>query len=379
MKRAADVIESQKAEIIMLWAKEVRELSKGANLASDLVLMDQLPNLLDELIDMMTTYDSFDYVREKEDFQKLFQNSAGHGRHRSASYGYTIDQVIREYITLHRVLTNTLIAEAAYDTEVSQLLKYTIENIIMFATTAFNESLDEMRQKMIRILAHDLRNPISSAYLALDVMDKEIEQQNLEKIKGMAKSSLKRAMDLVEGLLETISIEAGEGISIKFSEVDLMDYIESLHYEASKIYANEIKLEVVGDRVIKGIFDGSMIRRALENFMNNALKYGSHNTPILISVHNTRDFVSIKVRNLGKPIPEEKREIIFDFLNTSGKKSKDGVRSWGIGLAMAKAVVQAHNGELEMHSSQEEGTTFGIKLEKYRNKPGKTTAALKFT
>lgn len=378
MKKAAEVIERRKGEIMRLWAEDVRQMMEGANLASDLVLMDHLPHLFDDLIDLMRTYDSFKYVREKENFERLFENSIGHGRHRSASYGYTIDQVIREYISLHRVLTEILISEDAYNTEVSQLLKYAIENVILYAAAAFNSSLNEMRQKLIRILAHDLRNPISAAYLAVDVLDENLEKERLERVRAMAKSSLKRALELVEGLLETISIEAGEGMTVDFSEADLMPFIESLHFEASEIYSNEIKLEVKGEREIKGVFDGSMIRRVLENFVNNALKYGSSNTPVLIAVENTKDHVSIKVHNKGNPIPEEKKKMIFRFLNTSGRQRPGELRSWGIGLALVKAVVQAHGGELEVNSSQEEGTSFGIRLEKYKNQPGIIKAALNF-
>lgn len=377
MKKAAEIIDRRKGEIMKVWAKDVRQMMEGANLASDLVLMDHLPNLLEDIVEIMEANDSFNYV-QKNDFQQLFKNSVGHGRHRSASYGYTIEQVIKEYISLHKVLTEVLISEDAYDTEVSQLLKYTIENIILFSASAFNQSISEMRQKLIRILAHDLRNPISAAYLAVDVLDGDMGKERLERIREMTKSSLRRALDLVESLLETISIEAGEGMTVNFSEDNLMKYIESLHYEASEIYSNEIKLEVKGDREIKGIFDGSMIRRVLENFLNNALKYGSRNSPILIAVENSEDFVSIKVHNKGNPIPEEKKKMIFQFLNTSGQKRNGELRSWGIGLALVKAVVQAHGGELEVDSNEDEGTSFGIKLEKYKNEPGQIKVALNF-
>ena len=377
MEKAAETLERHKGEVMRRWAESVKKKIKGADHSNEMVLLDHLPDLLDDMLQLLKSSPNLEELLETEKSNGLFKMSVEHGRHRSASYGYSIDQIIYEYIVFHRIVTDLLIENKAFTQEVSQLVAYSIEASMMYSSAAFSSSLNEMRQKLLSILAHDLRNPITTALLGVSVMESGDRNGNFEKVKGLAKSSLKRALDLIEGLLDTVSIEAGEGMTITFSEVDLMEYVKSLHFEASEVYTNEIELQVEGEEDITGIFDGAMIRRVLENFVSNAIKYGERNTPVKIKVKNEDEYVSISVHNHGKPIPEDKKEEIFRFLKTAGN-GKTGVKSWGIGLALVKAVVEAHHGRLYVESSRKEGTVFEIVLNKFRNEPGKKKAALSF-
>ena len=377
MRKAAEVLRRRKGELMETWGKAVKREVKGAEFANDLVLLNHLPDLLEDLSELFLKFDDFDTIEEKENWRKLLQNSIGHGRHRSSSFGYTIDQIIREYIIFHKVITDALLEEEAYNPEVSQLLKYAIENSILFAAKEFNHSLEEMRQKLIRIIVHDLRNPISAAYLAVDIAEYGLGEEQYEKIRELTRSSLVRALELIESLLEIISIEAGEGMLVNFSKVDIMNFIKPLHYEASELYPSEVKLEVKGSaKGSEGVFDGAMVRRALENFLNNALKYGDRDLPITILVEILEGDINISVHNWGEPIPEKKKKVIFNFLSTSGGRGYGQLRSWGIGLALAKAVVDAHRGKLSLESDKENGTTFSMTLPKFRNKPGRTKVSL---
>ncbi|UJH92310.1 HAMP domain-containing histidine kinase [Antarcticibacterium sp. 1MA-6-2] len=379
MKRAAEVIEHQKGEIMRRWKNDVKGNVKGAEFSNDMVLLDHLPDLLNSFIKALNLPKTSPQMLANDN-SELFRLSMEHGRHRSASYGYTIDQVIHEFIIFQRVITDVLISEEAFTQEVNQVIKYGIETSMMYSAAAFNKSINEMRQKLIRILAHDLRNPVSSAMLGIELMESGGETERFEKIKGLASNSLKRALDLLEDLLESMSIEAGEGMTVNFSELDLMDYLHSVHFEASEIYTNEIQLETKGVESIKGIFDGAMIRRVLENFISNAVKYGDNDTPVKIIVEDSDEIVTIKVHNLGDPIPEEKKEEIFQYLKTSG--NRDGgkrLKSWGIGLALVKAVIEAHDGKLSLDSNRENGTTFGVELPKNKNRPGQIRAQVNFS
>lgn len=375
MKEAADIIEKKKTEIMKRWKDEIGSSIIGAEYSSDLVLLDHLPDLMDDLIGVFRSSKSVEQIMKDEPNEHLFKVSMEHGRHRSASFGFSVDQIIYEYIVFHKIVSEILISANTFSHEVSHMLKYAVETAMMFSSAAFNDSLNDMRQKLVRVLAHDLRNPVSSALLGVELMNRDEEKERFEKIKKLATGSLKRALDLIEGLLETVSIEAGEGMTVNFKEVDLMEYIKPLHFEASEIYTSKIELQVTGDDDAVGIFDGAMIRRVLENFLTNALKYGKRDAPVSIIVNCSKDYVTLKVHNHGKAIPEEKRNEIFKFLNTGGRQNKGNMKSWGIGLALAKAVIEAHDGKLNVESSNEEGTSFEVVLHKHKNKPGKTKAA----
>lgn len=378
MNRAAAVLENAKNDIIKLWVQKVRSDLPAPNETIDPVLRDHMPLMLDDIIRIMKNYENFRFDSEKESFDEMLDSSMGHGRHRSSSSGYDVAQVLKEYIILHRILTHELRSKNEYNTEVGDLLKYVIENSMLYAVVAFNGSLQKIRQKLLGVLAHDIRNPASIAYSSIGMLEQEDSKERFEKIRDMSKNSIKRAIDLLENLLETVSVEAGEGLTLHFSERDLLVYIRSLYGEASEIYSNQIILEC-GKDSIYGIFDSAMIRRVLENIINNAAKYGESGGPITIAVEDSPDKVAISVHNHGNPIPEQEQQEIFEFLNTANGKGPRNLKSWGMGLSLVKAVAKAHGGSLELQSNQEKGTTFTIILDKYANEPGKLKSALNLT
>lgn len=377
MNRAAAVLENAKNDIINLWVAKVRAELPAPSETVDPVLRDHLPLLLDDIIEIMKKYENFKFASEMESFDEMLDSSMGHGRHRSSSAGYDVAQVLKEYIILHRILTNELRSKKVYNTEVGDLLKYVIENSMLYAVVAFNKSLQEIRQKLLGVLAHDIRNPASVAYSSIGMLQQEDEPERFEKIRDMSKKSSKRVLNLLENLLESVSVDAGEGMTLHFSERDLMVYVRSIYAEASEIYANEFILQGEEEK-IHGVFDTAMIRRVLENIVNNAVKYGERGSPITISVKDSPEKVAISVHNRGNPIPKQVQQEIFQFSNTTNGKGPRNLKSWGIGLSLVKAVAKAHGGSLELESNEQKGTTFTLILNKCANEPGELTTALNF-
>lgn len=378
MRKAAKVLEDNKEKIIENWIQKIRGEVIASRLNTELALRDHVPHLLQDIIRIMNRFEKIDVLQEELIYKEILENSIEHGRHRATSTGYTVDQILREYIVFHRILTDLLMKEKVYTTEVGVVLKYSIENAMLYSGVAFSDSLQEMRQKLIGIVAHDMRNPIAAAYLAVDMMKYEDGRERFEKVRKMALSSLRRSVELVEDLLDSITVEAGEGITLEFEKGDLLPIIQSVYAEASEIYSNQIHLECK-EKEITGIFDATMLRRVLENFLSNAIKYGNRKKPITIWVETKEETLTIKVHNYGNPIPEEKQDEIFEFLNTSGISGDPaGQKSWGMGLTLVKAVAEAHGGEVTYESNKKDGTTFSLVLDKNKNKPGKVRAALNY-
>lgn len=377
MEEAAVIIEQNKLNILNNWVKQVREELTAPRETIDPVLRDHLPLLLDDIISIMRRFENFNVTSEKMNFEGMLDNSIGHGRHRSSSSGYDVEQVLREYIILHKILTELLRSKGVFTTEVADLLKYIIENSMLYATVSFQNSLREVRQKLMSVLVHDVRNPVSAAYLAVSMIDQEDEPERFGRIKSMLKNSIRRSLDLIEGFLESVMVGAGEGITLHFEEGDLLEYLKSVHGEASAIYSNQINFDCP-EEPIKGVFDIAMIRRVLENIVNNAVKYGERGSPINIKVENLAETVEISIHNNGNPIPDKEQKEIFKFLNTSNGTGPKKLKSWGMGLTLVNAVAEAHGGYLDLKSSKEDGTTFKLVLHKSSNKPGKIKTSVSF-
>ena len=143
----------------------------------------------------------------------------------------------------------------------------------------------------------------------------------------MTWNSLNKTIQLVEGLLESITIKAGEGMMLSFQQVNLYEDIQTVYAEACEVYDEEIILECE-EKDLNGIYDPTAVRRLLENLLTNAIKYGHSEKPVTIRVENgDPKELSIAVHNFGVPIPKEKQEEIFNFLKHGKKHQSTKFRS----------------------------------------------------
>ncbi|WKN43288.1 sensor histidine kinase [Tunicatimonas pelagia] len=369
MKQAAQTILDQQQHIMDTWQETVERLITASRNANKLALYDHLPDMIRDIADILIRFHGSEDMPQDEKYQEIVANSSEHGRHRSTSEGYTVDQIMHEYIIFHRTLTNTLRAHNTYNTDVADLLKYIIETAMLQSVAAFNNSLQQMQEKLMGTLAHDLRNPLSTTYSLLDLISDKRTGDNFEMLRLMAVRSVQKALKLTEQLLDSVTLRAGEGMMLTFAETDIVKEVQAVHEEACQIYTQKIVLECPEGEII-GVIDGVAIRRLLENLLTNAIKYGDINQTITIKVEDSDEQVHLGVHNYGNPIPIERQQMIFNFLNHDSKKSDRERQSWGMGLTLIRVVTESHGGKVSLNSNAEQGTQFIITLSK-ENKPGK--------
>jgi hypothetical protein len=150
-----------------------------------------------------------------------------------------------------------------------------------------------------------------------------------------------------------------------------------VHAESKEVYTREINLEYNAKKII-GIFDKTAVKRLVDNLIGNAVKYGSIDKPITISIEDKKDAVAIKVHNWGNPIPPSKQEQIFKFMGSAKRNKKSASASWGMGLTLTQIVAEAHGGDINLESDEKTGTTFTVNLIKQFNEVGKRRAKLTF-
>lgn len=377
MKRAVKYIRDHNSKIIKTWETKVRNEIKASNKSNPLALRNQLPHVLDNIAEILDRYNDFEEIKNNENFEEIIINSLEHGRHRASTSNYSVKEILEEYVAFHEVLTEVLRKNDAYTTEVGILLKYTLETAMINSASSFSESLNDMKEKLVGTLAHDIRNPLTSARLALDMLNPDDKKERVIQVKNVAIKSLNHSINLIEGLLDAITVKAGEGITLDFSESDLMKDIEWVLDEASLIFPNKFKL-TTNSSIIIGIFDGAAMRRIIENLITNAVKYGEKDSEIEINVKDNEKDVSISVHNFGPPISENRMKNMFQFLNTADEDKSNGLKSWGMGLSLVKIVAEAHGGEVLVSSQKESGTIFKVRIEKFKNKPGKIKTQLNY-
>ncbi|WP_157718038.1 HAMP domain-containing sensor histidine kinase [Gramella sp. MAR_2010_147] len=303
---------------------------------------------------------------------------AWNGRHRASSEYFTVDQIIHEYMIFHNKIIEVFNNHKVTDTGAIHLLKCCIDKSMLKSVEAFTKSIQEMQNKLIGTLAHDIRNSLSAARLGIEMLDLKAGPERVERMRKMSMYSVDKALHMIEGLLDSISVKAGEGMMLSFSEINLFSDIRTIYEEAEEIYSEKIIFECA-DKELNGIFDATAIRRLLENLITNAVKYGESEKPISLKVvKECERFLSLAVHNFGPPIPQEKQEEIFNFLDHTKGTNKKELQSWGIGLTLVKMVAEAHGGKVELISKDNFGTEFKVYISRVINEPGKQRTKLNF-
>ena len=377
MPAASEILKIHSSEIMNNWESRVREEIPASLISRDRALRKQLPYVLNDIAEIIDEYDDHLALENHKKYKKIIKKSFEYGKHRAVSSHYTLKQILKEYVIFHKVLTETLIENDVYSREVGITLKYTLETAMLTSASSYSDSLQEMREKLVGSLAHDIRNPISAAYFALDIINANDDSHRINKLKRMGLRSLKKSLELVDGLLDAISVKAGEGLTLNFSQVDIVKEMRWVYKEAAEIYNNEIEFES-DEREIVGVFDGTAIRRVVENLVTNAVKHGKRNSKIRMALENKKEEVVIKVHNIGDPIDESSQSKIFGFLNRGNNSTNTDLEGWGMGLTLVKSVAYAHGGKVNLESTKEKGTTFSISLKKRYNRPGKLRTQLDF-
>ena len=131
--------------------------------------------------------------------------------------------------------------------------------------------------------------------------------------------------------------------------------------ELSLAYPNrDIRYAVHG--VTSGQWDASRLAQVTSNLLGNALANSPEDSPVEVVVRGSGQAVSLCVNNLGRPIPADQMPHLFDPFKRAGQSHGGKKNGLGLGLFIAKSIVDAHGGAIEVTSTEQSGTTFTMRL-----------------
>lgn len=213
--------------------------------------------------------------------------------------------------------------------------------------------------RMMKVVAHDLRNPIGAIKMAASLIRSEPatfdeDKEMLNIIIRSADSSL----ELVDDLLSAqTKLE-----EIKKEPVDLQ---AMLHYCADllkhKAVAKEQYIKLITLPVTLSC-SRERLWRVISNLIANAIKFSPVGAAIHVSMEKNEQGVRISVRDNGIGIPEEMKSKIFDMFTEAKRTGTAGEQPFGLGLAISKQIVEAHGGNIWFESKPGNGTTFWVEL-----------------
>lgn len=233
------------------------------------------------------------------------------------------------------------------------------------------ELAEEQKQALMSVVSHEFRSPVSIIKSALDLVidgDAGKISADVKKYICMASRSTSRLMLLVNDFLDVQNIESGS-LSLDKQECQLSSVVSEA-VSQNKIYAEqfsacyELKMPLANDYVS---CDSNRIEQVLTNLLTNAAKYGADKDTIEVAVIRKGKQLRVSISDHGPGIPKEFQSRVFDKFSMAHVPNNDKkVKSSGLGLSIAKAIIEQHGGiigfDVRSNSKNETGATFWFEL-----------------
>lgn len=233
------------------------------------------------------------------------------------------------------------------------------------------KALSDIKNDFINNMTHEFKTPLATVSLAVEALqDPELSNQDKFRARylGIIKEENKRLVSQVENVLQAAALDKKD-FKLKIEKINLSDLLESnvdqmslqLEKRDGKIsFINKLK-----DPVIEG--DAFHITHIFNNLLDNANKYSPEKPVIKIEAKDDGDEVIVSIQDQGMGMTKESQRKIFDKFYRVPTGNLHDVKGFGLGLSYVKTMLEAHKGDIHVHSELGKGSTFTINLPKKQN------------
>lgn len=214
-----------------------------------------------------------------------------------------------------------------------------------------------LRERMMAVLGHDLRQPLTAVLLGLDGLATEESLALHRPALDRLQRSARRLDAMIGSVLDYGRTVSGALLPVEPRPADLRGIAEAV-LEELRLVAPEAEVIVQASRDCTGTWDESRLEQLLTNLLANAVRYGDPRKPVTLRIAGEGDDLLIEVHNHGAPVPCALQEGFFKpFVRGVARGS-----GLGLGLYIVREIARAHGGSVSMRSSAEEGTTVAVRL-----------------
>lgn len=212
------------------------------------------------------------------------------------------------------------------------------------------KQLAELKNDLISNVTHEFKTPISTVKVALEGMDRFNHQNDLLKNKKyleISRFQLDKLQTMVEKLLETASLD-GECLQLEKSEINVVRLLNGLVEKHMNLSPNKnFHFKAVNENTVIFV-DPFLLDNALNNVLDNAIKYGGEN--IEVEIFTKADKLRIKISDDGNSLTKDQAEQIFEkFYRVSSGNIHD-IKGFGIGLYYTRQIIEKHGGEIKVNT-----------------------------
>jgi signal transduction histidine kinase len=350
LSHAARELLSLRDAVLDHWEATVRAQIKGAAELLGPALIDNLPSLYDNLAEVISP------GLARETATQYTTAAMSHGSERARLTCFGPDEVLREYQLFRDAIRDVAQAhQVEWTAEVWAAISRSIEIAACESLREFAATHEALRRRVAAALSHDMRAPlavIATGAQLIGLTDNvDVAKRSADKIRRHAT----RLESMMGELLDALTVLREELPPLALSRFDMLELAQDVGRQFGEHGGGPF---TVTGASVEGTWCAPALRRALENLVSNAVKYGA-NGEVRITTATSRGRLSLAVHNSGPAIPEERRERIFGYLFRYGGP---GTVGWGIGLPFVRDVAESHGGSVSVDSSDETGTTFTIDI-----------------
>ena len=258
---------------------------------------------------------------------------------------------------------------------IKQMFGLLTASIIMFAIimfcvffqtkTIFSQlKINKLREDFTNALTHDMRTPLGTINIILSNFRSGLLDNNpikREEYGKIAMDEVDGLVLLVERILTIAKLEKGEQ-AVNLTETDMHVVIKEIEdrFAFSKEKPVYIHTSISFEKHERVLIDSAMIKDAISNLVENAIKYSGEFVEINIRCYESNRQLYITVEDNGFGISDKNKKIIFETFERGAATGKKGIRGFGIGLSSVKRIAEAHGGIVTLFSTKGEGSEFSI-------------------
>ena len=226
--------------------------------------------------------------------------------------------------------------------------------------------LIKSKSEFVTIASHQLRSPVTDVKWALDAMTSSSSEEESATLLQKAHESASHLINVVEDLLDVAKIEEGR-FGYEFKPIDLVQFLDTILagvIDDAKDAGVKIYFDRPKEQLPPFMIDKKKLAMALYNFAENAIRYNVKNGQVIVRVEmmKNKPYADIQIKDTGIGIPADDIPKLFSKFFRAANALKFKTEGSGLGLYIAKNVIQAHGGEVWVESELNRGSTFHLTL-----------------
>ena len=274
-------------------------------------------------------------------------------------------QEIRFYETVHQKTFQVSIIDSIEDKIKLEDAKRELQ---------LRDVMEKTRDEVLSNISHEFKTPVNVIYSTVQIQDLNLQKGDYDKIlefNKLIKQNCNRLIRLINNFIDSTKLENNK-VEIHKKRVNIVSITEDITMSVIN-FAKRQKIDVVFDAEQEELYcdiDIDQMERIMLNILSNAIKYNKPNGNIDVIVKDRKEKVYIDVIDSGIGIPKDRINTIFDRFERMENKNAVIKEGSGIGLSIVKKLVDALDGEINIESEVDKGTTVRLIFKKSKNQNG---------